>query len=446
MPLPPGRPLPRENQLEDSYKKTVAEGDKKGSNELEANDGGDEVEGDEVMAKNADTTYPERIAAAVAYLKDHGEEVFTTDGLAKYSPKFLHMYDNIVDPDHAGLHLVYSQFRTLEGIGIFKMLLDYKGFTQFKVKKGADGVWNLDIADADRGKPTYALYTGTESAEEKELVRNIYNSDWDANLPITQTLRDIANNNHLGEIVKVLMITASGSEGINLRSTRFVHIMEPYWHPTRKDQVIGRARRICSHKSLPKEMQDVRVFLYLMTLTDEQIDTLITKDMKLHDKSKLKYKLDPQSEEMDHRVVTSDEALFEISNIKEGIITGLTRLIKEASIDCATYSKRSAGAGAGEQLQCVQYGEPRDVDMAYIPDITKQPADTVQKQNQETIKWRGQPYEIRGKRYIYRQMDKYTANLYDVESYYQALEGTGMEPRLMAVEEKRGDTFVIKNV
>ena len=442
MPLPPGRPLPSDNSVGDSYTKTVGEGNKKGTNELRGN-AGDEVEGDEFMEKGADETYPQRIISALRHLTENGEDVFSNEGLQKYSPKFLHMYDNIVDPDHAGLHLVYSQFRTLEGIGLFKLMLDYKGFTQFKIKKGLDGVWSLNIADADRGKPTYALYTGTESAEEKEMVRNIYNSDWNPNLPITQTLREIANNNHMGEIIKILMITASGSEGINLRSTRFVHIMEPYWHPTRKDQIIGRARRICSHKALPVEMQDVRVFMYLMTITDEQLQTIATKDMKLRDKSKNKYQVHPDKTDMDFRVVTSDEALFEISNIKEGIITGFTRLVKEASIDCATYTKR----GNAEQVQCVQYGEPRDTEVSYVPNITNQPPDDVQKQNRETFKWRGNEYsDGTGKKYIHRQMDRNTANLYDVESYYQAIDGTIAEPRLMAIEEKRGDDYVIRRV
>ena len=41
------------------------------------------------------------------------------------------MYENIVDPTHKGLHLVYSQFRTLEGIGIFKLVLLANGFVEF---------------------------------------------------------------------------------------------------------------------------------------------------------------------------------------------------------------------------------------------------------------------------------------------------------------------------
>ena len=36
------------------------------------------------------------------------------------------------------------------------------------------------------------------------------------------------------------MITSSGAEGINLRNTRFVHIVEPYWHNVSVEQVVGR--------------------------------------------------------------------------------------------------------------------------------------------------------------------------------------------------------------
>ena len=76
-------------------------------------------------------------------------------------------------------------------------------------------------------------------------------------------LKEINNNNNMGEIIRVLMITSSGSEGITLKNTRFVHIIEPYWHPVRTDQVIGRARRICSHQDLPEEFKTVEVFIYL---------------------------------------------------------------------------------------------------------------------------------------------------------------------------------------
>jgi hypothetical protein len=75
------------------------------------------------------------------------------------------------------------------------------------------------------------------------------------------------------------MISASGAEGINLRNVRYVHILEPYWHPVRIEQVVGRARRICSHQDLPAELRTVNVFLYLMVYSQAQLKPL-TKDEK----------------------------------------------------------------------------------------------------------------------------------------------------------------------
>ena len=84
-----------------------------------------------------------------------------------YSPKFLHILENIQDKDHQGLHLVYTQFRTAEGIGLFSLVLEKNGFTRFKIKKNHMNVWEIDISEVNEGKPAYALYTGTETSEEK---------------------------------------------------------------------------------------------------------------------------------------------------------------------------------------------------------------------------------------------------------------------------------------
>jgi hypothetical protein len=449
MPKPPGRPLPREEreeatQLEDVYEEALKETSKKGTNDLEGDAWDGEIEGDEAIEKLADATYEKRIQRAIEFLKEHESTVLSPEGLQKYSPKYLHILENIQDPEHRGLHLVYSQFRTLEGIGIFKMVLEANGFAQFKIKKDASGVWNLDISEEDRGKPTFALYTGTESAEEKEIIRNIYNSDWDVKSPITNELKQIAHNNHMGEIIKVLMITASGSEGINLRSTRYVHIMEPYWHPTRVDQVVGRARRICSHKNLPEALQTVEVFLYLMTFTKKQIDSGESIELKRMDKSKRTYKIQVEGKEdkEDHIPLTSDEALFEISTIKEDVSSKIITAIKEASIDCAVYSRR----GTKEQLTCLQFGEPSATAFSYVPSYKKEEPDTVSKINKKPIEWRGKPYEFRGKKYIYRKMDKMRGNLYDWDSYHRALENPQVDPILIATAEQTPAGVVIRKI
>ena len=64
----------------------------------------------------------------------------------------------------------------------------------------------------------FVLYTGTETTEEKEIVRNIYNSNWKF-VPnsIVKQLQKISTNNNYGEIIKVFMITSSGAEGISLK-------------------------------------------------------------------------------------------------------------------------------------------------------------------------------------------------------------------------------------
>ena len=36
--------------------------------------------------------------------------------------------------------------------------------------------------------------------------------------------------NMFGDIVKIMLITKGGSEGLNLRNVRFVHIIEPSWN------------------------------------------------------------------------------------------------------------------------------------------------------------------------------------------------------------------------
>ena len=69
--------------------------------------------------------------------------------------------------------MLYSQFRTIEGIGIFSLVLKANGFIQFKLVKNSSGQYILDIPEGMIvGQRMFALYTGTESAEEKELMAN----------------------------------------------------------------------------------------------------------------------------------------------------------------------------------------------------------------------------------------------------------------------------------
>jgi hypothetical protein len=386
-----------------------------------------EVEADEILNNLGGITYKQRIDNAIKTIEERSNDFLTPEALEKFSPKFLHMLENISDPKNIGLHLVYSQFRTLEGIGIFSLVLEKNGFARFKLTKTSANSWDIDISEADAGKPTYALYTGTETHEEREIIRNIYNGDWDF-IPtnISEQLKLKSNNNNTGDIIKVLMITSSGSEGINLRNTRFVHIMEPYWHPVRSEQVIGRARRICSHKNLPPALQTVEVFVYLMIFSAEQLESDNSIELKKHDLSKI-----------DKLPVTSDQLLFEISEIKGNLTRQLTESIKESSFDCQLYSNG----------KCVNFGEPNVSKFSYFPDYTKEGDDNSYKLNQtQKITWKGKPITINGVEYVYKRINENLLNLYDKDSFTAALKNPNVEPLLIATLETIDGKRVFKPV
>ena len=134
------------------------------------------------------------------------------------------------------------------------------------------------------------------------------------------------------------MITAAGAEGIDLKNVRYVHLIEPYWHPVRLEQVIGRARRICSHDQLPEALRTVDVFLYLMTFTEKQI--LGDKEAQTKEGQQPLLSLALRNSKSDKSridrttLLTSDESLFEISNIKKTTTNSILRAIKSSSIDC----------------------------------------------------------------------------------------------------------------
>lgn len=397
-----------------------------------------------LLEKSVRREYEESVERALNTLRAQKELYLSLNGLEMYSPKFLRMIETINDPEKLGLHLVYSQFRTLEGIGIFAIALEANGFARFKIKRQSL-TWSIDMTDDDWSKHHYALYTGTEDTEEKEIIRNIYNGDWDK-VPdtIASVLRQKNYNNNLGEIIKVFMITASGSEGINLRNTRHVHIMEPYWNPVRAEQVIGRARRICSHQGLPLELQTVEVFLYLMKFSESQL-LRASRSLKLHDVSKT-----------DARVVfTTEQTLYEISMHKKNISDLIVRSIKEASIDCAIHVK----GNSKENIQCLNFGNPNDKEVAYYPNIEhdadiahSEQTNVVAKQQmaQTQTLWKSRTLAINGIQYVQKIG---TDEIYDYASYMSTRDNQklevpklGVSPILVGHLVKKNGKFVFMKI
>jgi len=214
----------------------------------------------EFLRKNKEgiLRYKESLDGVLKTFEDNPEKYFETgfknklvsvqypeyeNRLETYSPKFKKMLENILTNEDC--HLIYSNFRKLEGIGLFRLALLYHGFKELKIINQRIVIHSMfeerEYIEDKSAQRYFSLFTGTEKIEEKEIILNLYNNRFE-NLPAV-TREDLkqkfgylgadhlqTRGNKYGEIIKILMITASGAEGIDLKNTRFVHIMEPYWH------------------------------------------------------------------------------------------------------------------------------------------------------------------------------------------------------------------------
>ena len=107
--------------------------------------------------------------------------------------------------------------------------------------------------------------------------------------------------------VKVVLISQTGAEGLDLKFIRQVHILEPWYNMSRIEQIVGRAVRTCSHKALPFVQRNVELYLY-GTLNISMDDANLEE--------------------------TADLYLYRLAEIKAIQIGKVSRVLKEVSIDC----------------------------------------------------------------------------------------------------------------
>ena len=371
-----------------------------------------------------DKTQQTLIREALNTLKEKSSELLIPDALEIYSPKFKKMLEYIQNPLHKGLHLVYSNFKTLEGIGIFKLVLLQNGFVEFKISKNKSNLWTIDMEEDDIGKPAFVSYTGDEDDDVKEIYRNIYSNLWD-NIPITisEYLRKYASGNIYGDIIKVFMITASGAEGISLKNGRYVHIMEPYWHPVRIKQVIGRVRRICSHEELPPDERNIKVFMYLSTFSEQQKKDGLSSELMLKDRSAIDKKT----------ILTTDEYIYEKSNLKEQITNQFVTALKESAIDCTMHKNPQ-----DKSYTCYSFINPNSSKFLYAPSIKDDPVDDIRKENETVKKIKMKGVEIDGK--LYAITDDY--KLFDYQSYIEALQNPGQMPNYIGFLDEENKEII----
>jgi hypothetical protein len=316
---------------------------------------------------------------------------------AMYSPKFAQMYEDIITSP--GSVLVYSQFRMIEGLGIFKEVLNRQGFAEINIVNNEDFgyiIEDMDVFDEKYDNKRYVVFNSDRM--KTNILMNIFNGNRGALPKVVQTQLkhiNIEKEQMYGKIAKVMMITQSGAEGISLKNVRRVLITEYFWNSVRIDQVIGRAVRTCSHKSLPVEDQNVQVFTYLMNFTRKQImdnPTLRSKDKE----------------------ISTDKHIYNIAKSKEGLINSFLKLLKAASLDCVIQADVNHPLANG--YKCYNWPiNVNDADLSFTNNINADKK-ILQYKNKQHIKTdRGRVVLKNGKKYVILK-DK----LYDYYSYVNA--------------------------
>ena len=159
------------------------------------------------------------------------------ENLSTYSIKFARIIKRL---KKKRLSFIYSSFAGLGGIQSLLRCLHAFGFRDYK--STASG-------------PKYAIWSGNETASEKNAIQTIFNSP----------------DNIDGKLIQVIIASPAGKEGVSFYNVRDIHLVDPYWNYSRIAQVIGRGVRTCSHKNLPKAERNVTVYIYVAVTHDSSI-------------------------------------------------------------------------------------------------------------------------------------------------------------------------------
>ena len=174
--------------------------------------------------------------------------IFSESKIKNYSKKIHNIITEI--KKSKGIVMIYSQF--IEGGCVpLALALEELGL----VRSNGNNLFKNQPKSRykfvnERGKSfygSYAMITG-----DPNISPNNKNE-----------LKEVTNiKNKYGEFVKVVIISKAGSEGLDFKNIRQIHLMEPWYNLNRTKQTIGRAVRNLSHCMLPFRERNVEIFLY----------------------------------------------------------------------------------------------------------------------------------------------------------------------------------------
>ena len=186
-----------------------------------------------------------------AYTEYDGEpiRIFSPEHIGKYSHKISNICGHIAKGG-SGIVLVYSEY--VKGGAIpLALALEEMGYGRYN-----QATWGRLMKNgpgAGGAGKNYIIVSG-DSRISPDTKNDI----------IAATNKD----NFDGSVVKVIIITKAGSEGLDFKNIRQVHIMDPWYNMNLLEQVIGRAVRTCSHRDLEFNQRNVSIFMHGTLLSE----------------------------------------------------------------------------------------------------------------------------------------------------------------------------------
>jgi len=195
------------------------------------------------------------------WILDKDLRVFSPGKIGDYSSKIKSVCNSIVSEDGKvsdGIILIYSQYID-GGLIPIALALEEMGFTRYG--EGAKSLFKTpptEQVDARTMKPR-------ENKKESFMPAKYIMITGDPRLSPNNDfeVKAVTNDdNKDGHKIKVVLISQAGSEGVDFKCLRQVHIIDPWYNMNRIEQIIGRGVRNSSHKNLPFEKRNVELFIY----------------------------------------------------------------------------------------------------------------------------------------------------------------------------------------
>ena len=204
------------------------------------------------------------------------ERFFALENIGKYSAKIKHIGEQV--SNSTGIILIYSYYLDSGLIPVALMLeeLGYKKYGSALLKSKTKSIGKYIIITSD---PRYH--------SDRDVIEKVK-----------------AEDNLRGEKIKIVLISMAGSEGVDFKNIRQIHILDPWFNMSRIEQIIGRGVRTCSHKRLPFEERNVQLFMYASKLTDKPLE------------------------------IAADMHIYGIAEQKAIKVGRISRILKENAVDC----------------------------------------------------------------------------------------------------------------